>query len=179
VTHTNKPYVSTGATSSIGWPRRRRPSRTRTGGRVRDRRASRQQVHPATAVGLPQTANGAVPHRALLAGLLLLRHDAKRTQLTGVIGAGPAWSRYAMATNYRTIHQRPTDPPLASIRHVDRIGSALGIVGGVDFAVPVSRRISLVPQFRVVFTPRTDEDDFEEPPTLTYHIGAGVRTRFP
>ena len=118
-------------------------------------------------------------HRDLsLTGLVLMRNGVGRVQLTGAVGAGNVWSRTKTVQRTR-FGQSRTEPP-SFINTYTRQITDLALVGGAELSVSVSTHLSLVPQFRLIFVPRDVIDiSGQNLASLLYHMGVGMRVRFP
>lgn len=113
-----------------------------------------------------------------LVGLVLVRTRVRRAYLTGAFGAGSVWSRTTTTRQTRGFGQRPTDPPLFTSTDTQEI-TDLGLVAGVELNAHVSHRISIVPQFRLLFVPRESDNDVNDQlATYLYHFAVGVRVWF-
>jgi hypothetical protein len=112
-----------------------------------------------------------------LVGLVLVRADRGRTRLTGVFGAGNVWSRTTTTRRTRRFGQLPSDPPLFTFTDTRELAD-LTLVAGAELAARVSPRVSVVPQFRLLFVPRQSDNSFNDQlATYLYHVGVGVRVR--
>ena len=117
-------------------------------------------------------------HRDMtLAGLVLLRGGTARAQIIGAVGAGSVWSRTTTVARFRRFGQRTTDPPFAMFTEPRRV-TDLGVVAGAELSVALSSRVSLGPQFRMVFAQRDESNEFQDRlPSVLYQVGAGLRVR--
>ena len=110
-----------------------------------------------------------------LVGLVLVRADPGRTQFTGVFGAGNVWSRTTTTRRTRAFGQLPSDPPLFTSTDTREL-TDLTLVAGAELAARVSPRVSVVPQFRLLFVPRQADNFYNDQlATYLYHVGVGVR----
>jgi hypothetical protein len=118
-------------------------------------------------------------HRDIsLMGLVLVRSGVGRTQVTGLFGAGNVWSETTTTRQTRNFGQLPTDPPLFTFTETREL-TDLTLVAGAEVALLVTRRVSIVPQFRLLFVPRESDNSFNDQlATYLYHFGVGVRFSF-
>jgi hypothetical protein len=113
-----------------------------------------------------------------LVGLVLVRAGRGPVQLVGAFGAGNVWSRTVTTQRSRPFGRPPTDPPQFTFTST-RVMTDLTLVAGAEMNARLSTHVSLVPQFRLLFVPRDEDNSFNNQlATYLYHVGVGVRVWF-